>query len=99
MSRSRGSSGAGPLGRRRSNRGRALDPLFPRDDAKLARREMEDAGFVRDRLHEAGKKLAERIDALKSLEADRCMRAEREHVLTERDQLAEEMERMADPIA
>ena len=80
-------------------RARALDPLLSGDDVKLARREMEDAAFTRDRLHEAGKKLAERIEALKALEADRRMWAEHERVLAERDRLAEEMERMADPIA
>ena len=29
----------------------ALDPLLSGDDLKLARREMDDAAFVRDRLH------------------------------------------------
>jgi hypothetical protein len=56
---------------------------------------MEDANFARDRLHQAGTKLAERVEALKALEADRRMRAEHEGVLAERDRLAEEMERMA----
>jgi hypothetical protein len=80
-------------------RGRALDPRLSRDDVRVARREMEDANFTRDRLHEAGAKLAERVEALKALEADRRMWAEHERVLAERDRLAEEMERMADPIA
>ena len=79
-------------------RARALDPLLSRDDVKLARRELEDAAFARDRLHEAGKKLAERIEALKSLEADRRMWAEHEPVRAERDRLAREMEGMAEPI-
>ena len=79
-------------------RARALDPLLSRDDVKVARREMDDAAFTRDRLHEAGTKLAERVEALKALEADRRMWAEHERVLAERDRLAEEMERMADPI-
>jgi hypothetical protein len=60
---------------------------------------MESTGFALDRLHEAGKKLAERIEALKALEADRRMSVEHERVLAERDRLAEEMERMAGPIA
>jgi hypothetical protein len=77
----------------------ALDPLLSGDALKLARREMEDAAFTRDRLHEAGKKLAERVEALKSLEADRRMWAEHERIEAERDRLAEEMERMSDPIA
>ena len=76
----------------------ALDPLLSGDDLKLARRDMEDAAFKRDRLHEAGKKLAERIEALKALEADRRMQAEHERVSAERGRLAEEMERMATPI-
>jgi hypothetical protein len=59
----------------------ALDPLLSGDDLKLARRDMEDAAFTRDRLHEAGKKLAERIEALKALEADSRMWAEHERVL------------------
>jgi hypothetical protein len=70
----------------------ALDPLLSGDDLKIARREMEDAAFTRDRLHEAGTKLAERIEALKSVEADSRMWAEHERVLAERDKLAEEME-------
>ena len=70
-------------------RARALDPLLSRDDVKLARRDMEDAAFTRDRLHEAGTKLAERIEALKSLEADRRMRAEHERVLAERGSLSD----------
>ena len=72
--------------------------LLSRDDVKVARREMEDANFTRDRLHEAGTKLAERVDDLKSLEADCRAGDEHERVLTERDRLADEMERMAEPI-
>jgi len=79
-------------------RARALDPLLSRDEVKLARREMEDAAFTRDRLHEAGTKLAKRVEALKALEADRRLQAEHERISAERDRLAEEMERMADPI-
>ena len=59
---------------------------------------MEDANVARDRLHQAGTKLAERVEALKALEADRRMRAEHEGVLAERDCLAKEMEPMAEPI-
>ena len=77
----------------------ALDPLLSGDDLKLARREMDDASFLRDRLTEAASRLGERVAELKALEADRRMWAEHERVLDERDRLAEEMERMADPIA
>jgi hypothetical protein len=51
-----------------------------------------------DRLREAGKKLAERIEALKALEADRRLQAEHERVSAERDRLAEELNRMVKPI-
>jgi hypothetical protein len=80
-------------------RARALDPLLSRDEVKLARCEMEDAAFTRDRLYEAGRKLFERIEALKALEADRRLQAEHERVSAERDRLAEEMEGTADQIA
>ena len=76
----------------------ALDPLLSGDDLKLARREMDDAAFKQDRLQEASAKLTERVEALKALEADDRMWEEHERVLVERDQLAEAMERMANPI-
>jgi hypothetical protein len=73
----------------------ALDPLLSRDDLKLARAEMEDANFTRDRLHEAGTKLAERVATLKALEEGRLARADHDRVLAERDKLAAEMAGMA----
>ena len=82
-----------------TTRKHAPDPLLSGDDLKLARREMDDAAFKRDRLQEASAKLAERVEALKALEADRRMWEEHERVLDERDRLAEEMEHMADSIA
>jgi ParB-like chromosome segregation protein Spo0J len=78
-------------------RARALDPLC--DDVKRARRELEDANFTRDRLQEAGKKLAERIKTLQTAEADFRMYAEHERISAERDRLAEEMLGMVEPIA
>jgi hypothetical protein len=72
--------------------------LLSGDDLKLARREMLDAAFKRNRLQEASAKLTERVEALKALEADRRMWAEHERVEAERDLLAGEMARMADPI-
>ena len=77
----------------------ALDPLLSGDDLKLARREMLDAAFKRDRLQEASAKLTERIEALKALEADSRMWAEHERVESERNRLVEAMQRLADPIA
>jgi hypothetical protein len=76
----------------------ALDPLLSGDDLKLARREMDDASFLRDRLTEAASRLGERVAELKALEADSRMWAEHERVLAERDRLSGEMERMAEPV-
>jgi hypothetical protein len=77
----------------------ALDPRLSGDDVKLARREMDDAKFKQDRLLEASAKLAERVEALKALEADRRLQAEHERVSAERKRLAEAMQRLAEPIA
>jgi seryl-tRNA synthetase len=51
----------------------------------------------KDRLHEAGTKLTERVEALKALEADRRLQAEHERVSAERDRLADELNRMVKP--
>ena len=80
-------------------RTRALDPLLPRDAVTVARREMDDAEFTRDRLTEAARRLAERLDELRALEKARAQRAEHERVLAERDRLAAELERVAKPMA
>jgi hypothetical protein len=76
----------------------ALDPRLTPDEVKLARREMEDAAFTRDRLNEARKKLAERVENLKALEKERIQRADHERVSAERAKLAEAMDRMPEPI-
>ena len=80
-------------------RARALDPLLSSDGAAFARREMDDASFKRDRLREAARKLSERVETVRALEAEHHARAEHERVLAERNLLAEEMERMSEPIA
>jgi hypothetical protein len=77
---------------------RALDPLLSSDGVAVARREMDDAAFKRDRLKVAAAKLSERVAALKAFEAERHARAEHERVLAERNRLAKEMEHMAEPI-
>jgi hypothetical protein len=77
-------------------RARALDPLA--EDVIVARREMDDTLFRRDRLREAASKLAQRVEALKALERARAQRAQHEQVLAERNRLAKEKERMAEPI-
>ena len=68
------------------------------EDLKLARREMDDTLFRRDRLREAATKLAQRVEALKALEQDRAQRAEHDRILAERNRLAEEMKGMAESI-
>ena len=78
-------------------RARALDPLV--EDVIAARRTMDDAAFRRDRLIEAAKRLGVRVDELKALEKAHAQRAEHDRVLARRNRLAEEMERMAEPIA
>jgi hypothetical protein len=56
---------------------------------------MDDAAFKQDRLQEASAKLTERVEALKALEADRRMWAEHERVESERNRLAEAMQRFS----
>jgi hypothetical protein len=77
-------------------RARALDPLV--EYVILARRAMDDAAFKRDRLTEAAKRLAKRVEELKSLEKYRAQRAEHHRVAAERAWLAAEMDRMAEQI-
>jgi hypothetical protein len=74
----------------------ALDPLVA--DLIAARRAMDDAAFKRDRLIEAAKRLRVRVDELRALERARAQQAEHEKVLAERNHLADEMQRMAEPM-
>jgi hypothetical protein len=74
----------------------ALGPLV--EDVTVARRAMDDAAFKRDRLTEAAKRLGVRVDELKALEKDRAQRANHERVLAERNRLADEMGRFAEPL-
>jgi hypothetical protein len=78
------------------SRARALDPLVA--DVVVARRAMDDAAFKRDRLTEAAKRLAKRVEELKALEEARRQRAEHERVSAERERLAAEFGRMAETI-
>ena len=79
-------------------RSAALDPLAQNGDGIAARAAMEDAVFRRDRMAEAARQLGQRVGALRTREADCRRRAELERVLAERNRLAEEMERMREPI-
>jgi hypothetical protein len=80
-------------------RTQALDPLLPRDAVTVARREMNDAEFTRDRLTEAARRLGERVAELRAFEKACAERAEHERVSAERDRLAAELESVAKPIA
>ena len=80
-------------------RTRALDPLLPCDAVTVARREMDDAEFTRDRLTEAARRLGERVAELRAFEKASAQRAAHERISAERDRLAAELERMAKPIA
>jgi hypothetical protein len=77
-------------------RARALDPLVA--DVIAARRTMDDAVFKCDRLAEAAKRLAKRVEELKALEKAHAERAEHERVSAERERLAAEFGRMAEAI-
>ena len=65
----------------------------------LARREMDDAFFNRDRLTQASKRLGERLNVLRAIERAKAQRAEHETVAAERERLAMELERLAEPMA
>jgi predicted RNase H-like nuclease (RuvC/YqgF family) len=77
-------------------RARALDPLVA--DVIVARREMDDAAFKRDRLTEAAKRLGARVEELKALEKYRAEREEHQRVSAERERLAAEFGRMTEAI-
>ena len=74
----------------------ALDPSTP--DVPAARKAMDDAVFEHDRLAEVAKRLARRVIAAVAREAAEHRRAELERVLAKRNQLAEEMASMVEPI-
>lgn len=80
-------------------RARALDPLVASDGAVVARREMDDAAFKRDRMTEAARKLSERVAALVAMESARHAHAEHDRVLTEKNRLVGEMERVSETVA
>jgi hypothetical protein len=76
---------------------KALDPLLSKDGVADARRESDNAAFDRDRLAEAAKRLGSRLVELKAIELARAQRAEHEKWQAERDRLAAELARWADP--
>ena len=77
----------------------ALDPLLSGDDLKLARGEMQDAIWTKDRLQEASARLTLRVESLRAREVELLLLAEHDRLLGERGRLAKEIDLMADPIA
>jgi hypothetical protein len=55
-------------------RKRALDPALSASDVAVARREMDDAGFRRERLQTAVTKLRERLEEVRTDEEDQRRR-------------------------
>jgi hypothetical protein len=79
-------------------RSKALDPMLPRAEVVAVRRQSDDAGFERDRLTEAAKKLATRLVELKAAEDSAALRAEHEALSSERDRLFGELVGMTDTL-
>jgi hypothetical protein len=79
-------------------RSKALDPMLPRAEVVAVRRQSDDAGFERDRLTEAAKKLATRLVELKAAEDSAALRAEHEALSSERDRLVGELVGMTDTL-
>jgi hypothetical protein len=80
-------------------RTRALDPTLAAADVAAARREMEDASFRRDRLHEAVRRLGERLREVKQVEEQARRRVAYDAALIERDKLAAELAEVYPPLA
>jgi len=72
-------------------RAQALDPALSAERVAIARREMEDAAFRRDRMQTAVIKLGERLRELKAQEEDQRRWAAYERARAERDKLAAEL--------
>jgi hypothetical protein len=72
-------------------RARALDPALSAADVASARRESEDAIFRRDRLHEAVRRLGERLLEVRRQEEQARRRAAYDAASVERDALAAEL--------
>jgi chromosome segregation ATPase len=77
----------------------ALDPALSAADVAAARRAMEDACFERDRMHEAVRRLGERLRVVKSQEEQARRRAAYDAALVERDKLAVEVAEVYPPLA
>ncbi len=79
-------------------RSHALDPAVSSADVAIARRQMEDAAFRQERLHNAVTRLRERLRELQAQEKDQRRRMAYEKAREERDKLAAELKAMYPPI-
>jgi len=75
-------------------RSQALDPKLSAEKVALARREMEDAAFRRDRMQVAVAKLGERLNDLKAHEENERRWASYEKAKAERDKLVAELKQI-----
>jgi chromosome segregation ATPase len=80
-------------------RSRALDPALAAPDVAAARRDMEDASFRRDRMHEAVRRLGERLAEVKQEEEGARRREAYAEALVQRDVLAAELVETYPPLA
>src|SRR4051812_19899497 len=78
-------------GKAEEARSRALDPALSGEAVAMARREMEDAAFVRDRMANAAERLGPRLKEVRHLERERRRQARYEIARTCRDHLAKEL--------
>src|SRR5437016_192833 len=72
-------------------RSQALNPALCAADVAAARHQMEDAAFKRDRMHEAVRRLGERLVEVKRQEEAARRRGAYDAALVERDNLAAEL--------
>lgn len=72
-------------------RTRALDPALPGEAVATARREMEDAAFIRDRMGVAAERLSGRLKEVRRTEEDRRRQVMYDDAKKERDMLAQEI--------
>jgi hypothetical protein len=79
-------------------RQRAIDPLLTTNDLKVARGDMVDAEFERDRMAEAARRLGQRLVEVKAIEIARAQRAEHDKWQAERDRLSAKLASLSGPL-
>src|SRR5262249_54147423 len=80
-------------------RSRALNPALCAADVTAARHQMDDAGFKRDRMQEAVRRIGERLREVKAQEEQERRRSAYDAALAERDKLAAELAEVYPPLA